>query len=255
MGVGVTRQMTHGTPAEIAEYCRLVGEEVPPAIALAAGMALPPRPLREGPAPSAAEAMLEAGVPPVVMARMADLARPMPEEAGTWLHELRSTRPPWLWLMGGSGAGKSCTAAWALGEAVSRGLVARGLMASAEGLAERWDGANLYGQGGKAQAVAAEREAPLLVIDGLGEEPPCRGALDALWAVVCWRHDRMLPTVLTSQLSGADYRDRLARFDRPKAAALFSRIMAGLSAFGGGRETTMRHVVELGSPDLRAGGE
>ncbi len=244
---------THATPAQIAELCGRDGMEVPPAIALAAGMGRPSATPREGPPPTAAQAMAEAGVPPVVLDAVGEMARPVPEAVRLWLDELASSRPPWLWLSGGTGAGKSCDAAWALGQAVSRGLVARGRWAKVEGLAERWDGANLYGQGGKAAAVRDEREAPLLVLDGLGEEPPCRGALDAAWAVLSWRHDRMLPTVLTSQLSGAAYRDRLSRYDRAKAAALFSRIMGGLSGYRGNRHRIAGHVVELADGDGRAG--
>lgn len=199
------------------------------------------------------QALAQAGVPPAVSAKMGDLREPIPASVRSWANELAvpGNSYPWLWLKGGSGAGKTCDACWVIGECVTKRSVVDAQFVTAQRLSELWDAGDLYGANSKAERIKQYRQAALLVIDGLGEEEATRSTLNALWAVISERHENMLPTCFTSQLSGSDIRDRLDVFDAHKSHALMSRIMDALQGFNGSFITLTGHVVELENDDLR----
>ena len=236
---------SHGTPEQVAAWCEEFGNAVPAFVAEAAGTP------GAAPRPTFAEALCAAHVPPVTASRMGSLRAPIPPAVVEWAGCAGGASRAWLWLSGAAGTGKTCAAAWAVATAVTDGAVPSAGFVAVRRLVEAWDACDRFGPSSKARAVARWSDAPLLALDGLGEEEPTASTLAAVLHVVSERHDAMLPTVVTSQLSGREYRDRLARFDRAGAAALFSRLMHGLAGFGSGE--VRDGVCELGGADMRLG--
>lgn len=183
----------------------------------------------------ARQALRAAGVPEYFRTVLDRLAIEPPPQVARWAEGFEGKGTPWLWVTGGTGAGKTTAACWALREVAGRAGAAKFL--TARELKAEWDGGSLFGEDSKHDRLAPYERCGLLVLDGLGEESTGTSFIDALFDLVDSRYNAMLPTVVTSQHGLKEYRDMLARADdKPsRAAAIASRVygaMGGLRARG-----------------------
>lgn len=193
--------------------------------------------------------MEEAGVP----RRFAEVALggiACPEKLGAWAASAATGKADWFYIGGGTGAGKTTLAATACLALVRRGVRPR--FVNARVLKQLWDGGGLYGTPSrptKTEAIARYKTAPVLVLDGLGEEATDKGFCQCLFDLIDHRYTELLPTLITSQFGLKEYRDRLleASGDREGAWAIASRIGGSM---GGAAKFESNYLV-LGNGDRR----
>lgn len=207
-------------------------------------------------AQAAERAYRAAGVPEVTTQSLKRFAIEPPQQVTAWARAFRGRGMPWMWITGGTGAGKTTAACWALREVADRaGSIA---YLSAPGLKALWDGGALYGSGNKHERLAPYAACGLLVLDDLGKETIKQTFVDALCELLDSRYNAMLPTLITSQHGLTEYQAMLARADgRPdRAAALASRIKGAMGGYGFAADTeglARYDFVELFGADRRAG--
>lgn len=248
------------TLEEYADECEAVGCEAPAWVLAEIGRTAP------GPERTPAERAEAAGFPAVTVDAMGYLTRPMPEAVREWAAAYHGTGTPWLWLMGPTGRGKTCAAAWAVVEVMRRmdaGELARSSarFVRADKLTGLYSSARLYGEGSKTDVIEDVAGAGLLVLDDLGSE--VRGAVpfEAVGLVLGERLDAMAPTVITTQYGAGEFMDRMAerKADRHDVAATLGRVCEALAGWPHGVTSEERnaaiaaHVVELGGEDMRTG--
>lgn len=169
----------------------------------------------------------------------------------TWVARQGREDSPWFYLAGGTGSGKTTTAARAWLELSRRGIHAA--FVNARALQQAWDGGTNYGtkdRQTKAEAIAPYKSAPVLFLDGLGEEFTSRSFVACLFDLIGHRSDNLLPMFITSQHSFNDYRARMFEKtqDREMCAAITSRIVGGMGGEGG----CLDNFLALDAPDHRA---
>ena len=154
--------------------------------------------------------LAQAGVPP----RFLHAAHPRAVEVGNALLEGRNA-----YLCGPVGTFKTTLACAALRQVVRHGAACRFLPTRRlldELKASFRDGSDV---------LAAYSGTPVLVLDDLGKEPAKGWCLERLFALVDERHNRMLPTLVTTQYEPGALIARLAREgDRDTATAIVSRL-------------------------------
>lgn len=210
-----------------------------------------------------AEFAREAGFPAEVANALPNLSRPIPEGALEWGRGFHGEGTPWLWLTGGTGAGKTCAAAvaaheaarhTATGEALGQGGVA---FVSARELTEIVDGCGNYsdrtGRPTKREARQRWVAAGLLVLDDLGLERHTATSWDTLSRVLRERAEAMRPTVVTCPYSGkawfAGYRGAA---DPHEAESLAGRIAYALRGWDASADIA-RNVIDLTGENMRPG--
>ena len=149
------------------------------------------------------------------------------EEAPILLtREWLATSKTWLVLMGGVGTGKSVAAAWALLQSRPK----RCMWETAVGLAARAGGFD-----GQTHALRL-KGCDVLVVDDLGVEHSSEFGRSVLAEVLLHRHEEGLSTVLTTNLSGAAFRERVGErlADRIRGDCA-TRAFGGDSLRGGGK--------------------
>ena len=201
------------------------------------------------------------GIPPRVADDLGTLSRPVPEQGTAWAGTVEGDGP-WLWIMGGTGAGKTCAAAYAACTVYERaragclGREATIRFVTSTDLMEQWNGGNLYGPEQKTAAIRPYRDATFLFLDGLGEEAERPAVHEALWAVLDRRYRNKRPTVITTQYGAREYAGVLVRagVDQHDAAALMRRVSQGIAGYGPSlsKEDEEARVVEIAQDDTEA---
>lgn len=181
------------------------------------------------------KALAEAGVPRM-FAELALSGVPMDSRLSAWVPKVRDTPAPWFYIGGGTGAGKTTQAAAACLAMVRQGTRPR--FVNARRLKQEWDAGGLYGTASrptKAEAIEPYKSAPVLVLDGLGEERTDRAFCECLFDLIDRRYTELRPTLITSQFGMSDYRDRMeaAGGDREAAHAVASRIAGSMGGLAG----------------------
>lgn len=209
------------------------------------------------------EVAREAGFPAEVLNALPNLRRPVPEGVLEWGRGFHGEGTPWLWLTGGTGAGKTCAAAVAAyeaarhkgaGEALRPGDI---VFVSARELTEIVDGCGKYsdqtGRPTKYEARQKWERARLAIFDDLGLERHAATSWDTLSQVYRVRAENMLPTITTCPYSGsawfAMYRGIA---DAHEANSLASRIADALRGWDEGADIT-RNVIDLTGENMRPG--
>ncbi len=218
-----------------AESGRLLTEEDAADLAAMNARDFPDAP--EAPRDEAADraAMAAAGVP----RRFAELALSgvaLPERLEAWASDAAKGSAPWFYVGGGTGAGKTTLAGAACLAMVRRG--ARPRFVNARMLKQEWDAGGLYGTASrptKAEAIEPYKAAPVLVLDGLGEERTDKAFCDCLFDLIDRRYTELRPTLITSQFGMSDYRNRMERAggDREAAYAVASRVAGAMGGLAG----------------------
>ena len=205
----------------------------------------------------------EAGFPAEVLNVLPNLSRPVPERILEWGRGFHGEGTPWLWLTGGTGAGKTCAAAVAAyeaarhageGEALKPGDI---VFVSARELTEIVDCCGKYrdqtGRPTKYEARQKWERAGLLVLDDLGLERHAATSWDTLSQVYRARAEAMLPTITTCPYSGgrwfAMYRGIA---DAHEAKSLAGRIAYALRGWDASADIT-RNVIDLTGENMRPG--
>lgn len=124
------------------------------------------------------------------------------EFARDWFEGSDSQRTSWLVLGGTVGAGKTVAATWCITHAIERGMRARNILAV--------DLASISSFNEGADELAALRRIQLLVVDDLGKERLSEYAAGIFFGVFDTRHQSMLRTVITTNLSAAEFKARYA---------------------------------------------
>lgn len=187
----------------------------------------------------------EVGIPEVVIMVMAsegfEKSR-IPSAVKKWVEGYSGKGTPSLWLSGGSGAGKSTAAAWAVRELIETSdtpiLLANGckFVAVSDLVHGTWMGSGLYGEGNKWRLIEPFTTCPLLVLDDLGS---CvrngREECAVLREVINKRWSHMLPTIYTTQYGLSEYCRSLERAgaDIHDTTSMSNRIIASLSNYVG----------------------
>lgn len=189
--------------------------------------------------------LADVGVPEVVIRVMAsvgfDECRISPS-VKTWVEEYAGKGTSSLWISGGSGVGKSTTAAWAVKEIVKASenpcsLIDNCKFVTVSDLVHgTWMGSGLYGEGNKWRLIEPLTTCSLLVLDDLGscvrqgreECAVVREVIDKRWG-------RMLPTVFTTQYGLEEYCDSLVKAgaDIHDTTSMARRILASLGNYTG----------------------
>jgi DNA replication protein DnaC len=137
-------------------------------------------------------------------------------EAVTTAQKWLTSSKAWLVLIGASGLGKSVGAAWALRRCSEQGSTTAWAQAATLAVAAG-------GFSGEARAEYM-RNVDVLVVDDLGTEHASDWARATLREILQSRHEDMLRTIITTNLSGAEFRDavgeRLARRIRDECVAV-----------------------------------
>lgn len=160
-----------------------------------------------------------------------------------------------LWISGGSGVGKSTTAAWAVQEIVKASenplsLVNGCKFVTVSDLVHgTWMGSGLYGEGNKWRLIEPLTTCPLLVLDDLGS---CvrqgREECAVVREVVDKRWGNMLPVIFTTQYGLEEYCDSLVRAgaDIHDTTSMARRILASLGDYiGVDDELVRQHFVPI----------
>lgn len=208
------------------------------------------------------EKLAKAGVPEVVIKVMAseifDESRISPL-VKIWVEEYAGKGTPSLLISGGSGVGKSTTAAWAVKEIIEASedpvSLADGckFMAVSDLVHGTWMGSGLYGEGNKWRLIEPLATCPLLVLDDLGscvlqgreECAVVRELVDGRWG-------RMLPTIYTTQYGLSEYCGSLekAGADIHDTTSMANRIIASLANYvGRDDKLVQQHFVPIRWPE------
>lgn len=204
------------------------------------------------------EKLVKAGVPEVVIKVMVsegfDECR-IPLAVKKWVGGYSGKGTSSLWLSGGSGVGKSTTAAWAVQEIVKASenplsLVNGCKFVTVSDLVHgTWMGSGLYGEGNKWRLIEPLTTCPLLVLDDLGS---CvrqgREECAVVREVVDKRWGNMLPVIFTTQYGLEEYCDSLVRAgaDIHDTTSMARRILASLGDYIGVDDGLVRqHFVPI----------
>lgn len=208
----------------------------------------------------AAQVVADAGFPRIVTDEIGSLSRPVPEKVTAWGEEYGGVGTPWLWLTGGTGAGKTCTAAVAVaiaGRRVDEGEATGGRFefVSARDMTELVDGSGFYrGRDGKATKHEMRQKwltCDLLVLDDLGLERHTATSWDTLSRVIDGRQAEKLPTIITCPYSGSVWFDFYKKVDAHERGRLAGRMGDAMSGWTHKRAELKRHTVDLTDSDGR----
>lgn len=180
-------------------------------------------------------ALAAAGVPRM-FAELALSGVECPESLASWAAKAAGGSAPWFYVGGGTGAGKTTLAGAACLAMLRRGGKPR--FVNARRLKQEWDAGGLYGTASrptKAEAIEPYKAAPVLILDGLGEERTDRAFCECLFDLMDRRYTELRPTLITSQFGLSDYRDRMERAgcDGESAHAIASRIGGAMGGLAG----------------------
>jgi len=126
---------------------------------------------------------------------------PKPTQALECAREWLAGEKLWLVLLGSTGLGKSVAAAWALRQCANAGVGVAWVQAA--GLASMVGGFDNVARFERLQHVA------VLCLDDLGLEHDSGFGRSLLGELLQARHENQLRTILTTNLSGADFRARV----------------------------------------------
>lgn len=91
------------------------------------------------------------------------------------------------------------------------------------------------GNGSEADVIHRYKTAPLLIIDDMGKEPPTEWAISTIYNIINGRYEAYLPTIVTSNYSGAELEARMTpreTKDSMTARATLDRIAEMCRAIG-----------------------
>lgn len=208
------------------------------------------------------EELAKAGVPEVVVKVMAfegfDECR-IPLAVKNWVEGYSGKGTSSLWLSGGSGAGKSTAAAWAVKGIVEASGEPESLadgckfVAVSDLVHGTWMGSGLYGEGNKWRLIEPLTTCPLLVLDDLGS---CvrqgREECSVVREVVDKRWGHMLPTIYTTQYGLEEYCNSLVKAgaDIHDTTSMANRIIASLGNYVGRDDRLVKqHFVPIRWPE------
>lgn len=202
----------------------------------------------------------DTGFPLVTTDRLPHLKRRVPEKVIEWGKAYSGLRTPWLWITGGTGSGKTCAAAVAVGLAgqrVDRGEVRGGkfVFVTARDMTEIVDASGNY-SGRDSKETKHERRdrwigADLLVIDDLGLERHWMTSWETLSRILDARQAAKRPTVITCPYSGHEWFEMYGKVDSHERRRLKGRIGDALSGWTGDPSEALRHVADLTGGDMR----
>lgn len=206
---------------------------------------------------SAGEAARAIGFPLIVCDALEGLAHPIPEAVRKWAGSYRGVRTPWLWITGGTGAGKTCTAAVAAVEA-RRHASRSGAFTfeTARHITEIVDGSGNYrdrtGHETKHEAMAKWIEAELLIVDDLGLERKTATSWATLSRLFDERQAEKRPTIITCPYSGSQWLHSYeGSTDRHEIMRLAGRIGDALCGWTGDTAAMKAHRIDLTGDDMR----
>ena len=212
----------------------------------------------EGVAPmrDARQILEDAGFPRIVTDRIGSLSRPVPQRAVEWGKGYKGDgTDTWLWISGGTGAGKTCAAAFAVVLASQRmdsRLAPKGKITyvRAQDMARRADSTNLYGTNTRYVVEQDYIEPAVLVIDDLGNEPVSKCSWQTISNVLDMRHAGMKTTIITTQYGGKEWFGLYSQIiDSHARKRLAGRIAEGLSGYSSDRAVI--GVVKIAEADWR----
>lgn len=177
-----------------------------------------------------------------------------------WTRAYHGVGTPSLWISGGTGAGKTTAAIWALSE-VGKRSAAEGLSGKRAAYVrvptlvnEVWMGASLYGPENRHVQIKKYKGCELLVLDDLGSCSRGREECAAVREIVDHRWSEELPTIFTTQYGLSEYAGILRRAgaDDHDIDSLKSRIIASVGGYlGVTKERVKENIVTIDGDDLR----
>lgn len=206
------------------------------------------------------EILVSARFPRVVVDIIPKLTNPVSEKVTSWGIEFNGIGTPWLWITGGTGAGKTCNAAIATILAAQKVDEAKGkainfVFVTARDMTEIVDGSGNYsGRDSKLTKHEVRRQwlnADLLIVDDLGLERHTSTSWDTISRVLDGRQSEKLPTVITCPYSGASWVKKYNREDPHETYRLASRIADALSGWTHSKSNVKAHVIDLEASNQR----
>lgn len=111
---------------------------------------------------------------------------------------------PGLLLFGPSGSGKTHLAVSVLRAVIARG--AAGVFLDCGHMLSQIK--DTFGTRGKAEAYGAAMESRVVVLDDLGAAPDSNWVRDTIGAVISWRYNESLPTIVTTTIPPQEFVDK-----------------------------------------------